>query len=82
MNGTKQAAYNWHKLADVLLQKQGLIPTVTDPCLYKRYRNGKLKIVGLYVDDFRIAADDQKDLDELIIHYKANYSVKVQPSNW
>ena len=40
MNGTKQAAYNWHKLADVLLQKQVLIPTVTDPCLYKRYRSG------------------------------------------
>jgi len=82
MNGTKQAAYNWHKLADVLLQKQGLIPTVTDPCLYKRYRSGKLTIVGLYVDDFRIAADDKNDLDELVAHFKVNYSVKVLPSSW
>jgi hypothetical protein len=82
MNGTKQAAYNWHKLADILLQEQGLMPTVTEPCLYKRFRNGKLTLVGLYVDDFRIAADDQKDLDELVTHFKASYSVKVQPSNW
>jgi hypothetical protein len=82
MNGTKQAAYNWHKLADVLLQKKGLLPTLTDSCLYRRFKNGKLILVGLYVDDFRIAADDQNDLDELVSYFKASYPVKVQPSNW
>ena len=82
MNGTKQSAFNWHELADKLLFEIGFKPTVTDACLYYRYVKDKLCLVGLYVDDFRCAADDENHLADIVKHFKSKYSIKEQPADW
>jgi len=82
MNGTKQGAFNWHEHADKLLIEINFTATVTDPCLYYRWTNNKLALVGLYVDDFRIAAQEAEELEKIVEHFKTNYAIKDQPPDW
>ena len=82
MNGTKQAAFNWHELADKLLINIGFKATVSDPCLYFKYVDNKLTLVGLYVDDFRCSSEDNNELNKIVIHFKENYAIKEQPPDW
>jgi len=83
MNGTKQAAFNWNELANKLLIDLGFTATISDPCLYFKYNNNnKLSLVGLYVDDFRCASEDESELNKIMLHFKEHYSIKEQPENW
>jgi hypothetical protein len=82
MNGTKQGVYNWHELADKLLVELGFTATISAPCLYYRWTNNKLALVGLYVDDFRIAAQDASELKEIEQYFQSKYKIKSQPPNW
>ena len=82
MNGTKQGAFNWNYEADILLKSLNFKATNSDSCFYYRYNNNNLTICALYVDDFRIAADDKDELDQIVAHFKRSYSIKDQPTNW
>lgn len=56
--GLKQAARQWHKHLDETIQRLGLTPTISDPCVYTAEK-GKSKILLLvYVDDILIASTD------------------------
>jgi hypothetical protein len=79
LNGTKQAAFNWHVLAHQLLTDLGYIGTVSDPCLYFKLSDNKLSLVALYVDDFRCASEL---LDNLVEYFRKQYDIKIQPASW
>jgi hypothetical protein len=82
LNGTKQAAFNWHVLAHQLLTDLGYIGTVSDPCLYFKWTDNKLSLVALYVDDFRCASELQSELDNLVEYFRKQYDIKIQPASW
>lgn len=82
LNGLKQSGYNWHVLAHKFLTEQGLLRSNIDTCFYHRWDAEKLILVGLYVDDFRVAADSQIQIDELVTAFRAEYPIKVQSPEW
>ncbi len=62
--GSKQAAALWYNLLNSFLLKLGFVPSVLDPCFYRRVclpgtdPNGPRSdaIIILHVDDMRVAA--------------------------
>ena len=50
----------WEKHADSILQDIGMTPTVHEPCLYSGIINGKRTLLKRQVDDFAIAAPDER----------------------
>ena len=78
MQGHPESPRLWEKHADSILQGLGLTPTVHEPCLYSGVVDGKRVIFKRQVDDFAIAAPDERtanillDLidDELLIPMK------------
>jgi hypothetical protein len=50
--GAKQSAALWNHMIDQFLQELGFVPSIMDPCLYKRND----AIIILFVDDLRVAA--------------------------
>ncbi len=50
--GAKQSAALWNNMIDQFLQELGFVPSVMDPCLYKRSD----AVIILFVDDLRVAA--------------------------
>jgi hypothetical protein len=63
LNGLKQAAFNWHTLAQAFLVSQGFQFTAADPCLFYRWSVDRtaLALIALYVDDFRCAFDSSDE---------------------
>lgn len=78
LNGTKQGAFDFKDRADKVLRELGFEPCVIDPCLYRRWRNGKLTLLGMYVDDFRVAADDHDDIVELEAALKKSFPTGIK----
>ena len=67
INGKKQGAHDWHSIASESLMLIGFLQSVSDPSLYYMWtdHNSCLTLVGLYVDDFRIASDQISMLDHV-----------------
>jgi hypothetical protein len=82
INGTKQGAYDWHELAHKTLTELGFKASVIDQCMYSRWDNGVLTLVGLFVDDFRIVSDDSTVLDSIEAGFRSRFSVKVAKESW
>ena len=62
--GTKQAPHNWNKELDQTLVSAGLTRCKADTCIYvKRSKNGKMMLLGVFVDDL-IPLYDKCDEDE------------------
>jgi hypothetical protein len=66
MQGHPESPCLWEKHADHILCKLGLTPTVHKPCLYLGTINGNHIIFKCQVDDFAIAAPDQRTADILL----------------
>ena len=60
MQGHPESPRLWEKHADAILWECGLVPTVHEPCLYSGLINGNRFIFKCQVDDFAIAAPDEK----------------------
>jgi hypothetical protein len=56
----------WEKHADAILQELGLKPTVHEPCLYSRVIAGQRVVFKRQVDDFAIAAPDERTANILL----------------
>jgi hypothetical protein len=84
LNGTKQGAFDFNARCDERFRMLGFTPCVIDPCLYYRWRNDKLTLIGVYVDDFRVAADDPADITELEEDLKTAFpsGIKKPGSGW
>ena len=62
LNGLKQGAYNWYKVLKRHLLQQQFEQCITEPCIFRKWRQQSLILIALYTDDLRIAADNEKDL--------------------
>jgi hypothetical protein len=56
----------WEKHADNILWELDLVPNMYEPCLYLGFVDGKRTIFMRQVDDFAIAARDQRTADILL----------------
>jgi hypothetical protein len=66
MQGHPESPRLWEKHADMILRDIGLTPTVHEPCLYSGVIDGKRVILKRQVDDFAIAAPDEKTSNILL----------------
>jgi hypothetical protein len=66
MQGHPESPRLWEKHADAILRELGLTPTVHEPCLYSGLINNKRVVFMRQVDDFAIAAPDQRTADILL----------------
>jgi hypothetical protein len=66
MQGHPESPCLWEKHADSILQGLGLKPTVHEPCLYSGVVDGKRVIFKRQVDDFAIAAPDERTANILL----------------
>jgi len=66
MQGHPESPRLWEKHADSILQDLGLKPTVHEPCLYSGVIDGNRVIFKRQVDDFAIAAPDERTANILL----------------
>jgi hypothetical protein len=64
MYGCVQASALWYALIRKLLEDFGYAVSKTDPCVFRNYRDGRLFLLLLYVDDI-LAVVDEKEAAEL-----------------
>lgn len=57
--GLKQSGRKWYERLKVTLQKLGLEPTISDPCLFQCRKDGRIILVGVYVDDILAVSNDE-----------------------
>jgi hypothetical protein len=78
LNGLKQAAFNWHTLAEAFLVSQDFKFTAADPCLFYRWSQDgtSLSLVALYVDDFRCAFDNPTERAIFKNNFEAVFPIK------
>jgi len=82
INGLKQGGYDFYVRADAALIAIGFKASVIDPCLYYRWHGERLSLIGVYVDDFRIACDSPDDLEEIKDHLRTTFNVTTAPGSW
>jgi hypothetical protein len=66
MQGHPESPRLWKKYADAILHKLGLTPTTHKPCLYSGIIDGKQIVFMRQVNDFTIAAPNQRTVDILL----------------
>jgi hypothetical protein len=66
MQGHPESSRLWEKHADSILRDLGLTPTVQEPCLYSGMVEGKRVIFKRQVNDFAIAAPDERTANILL----------------
>jgi hypothetical protein len=80
MQGHPESPRLWEKNTNAILQELGLNPTVHKPCLYSRTIAGKGVIFKQQVDDFAIAAPNERTANILLdmINNKLKIPLKWQ----
>lgn len=73
--GLKQAPRCWNSKFKEILERFGMRPTYSDPCVYISKHQRPLYL-ALYVDDGLVFAQDERDIDELLGHLKTELKVK------
>ncbi len=66
MQGHSESPCLWEKHADAILRECGLVPTVHEPCLYSGRIDNKQVIFMQQVDDFAVAAPDERTASILL----------------
>lgn len=74
--GLKQASRCWNQKFVKVIKKFGLVKSQYDPCVFVR-SNGKMLILGIYVDDGMAVAEDQEELNQLINHLKKHFEITI-----
>ena len=76
--GLKQAPRQWYKKMNASLLKAGFTKLLCDPCLYvKHLDNGKIHIIGLYVDDIIQATNCDISLQFMIDVLCSEYKMVI-----
>ena len=78
MQGHPESPQLWEKHADSILQDLGLTPTVHEPCLYSGIINNQRVIFKRQVDDFAIAAPDERTANILLDMIDDNLSIPIK----
>ena len=66
MQGHPESPRLWEKHADLILRDIGLTPTIHEPCLYSGVVHGKRVILKCQVDNFAIAAPNERTSNILL----------------
>lgn len=77
--GLKQASRCWNRKFVHVIGQFGLKQSKNDPCVFVRARTedvGEL-ILGIYVDDGLIIAEDEKEIEELLHHLMQHFNLKT-----
>ncbi|KAJ1524600.1 hypothetical protein ONE63_011085 [Megalurothrips usitatus] len=74
--GLKQALRAWHVKANQILQELGFKKCPYEPCLFVKAVNGKLVIVGVYVDDLLLFADCIQAAESVITSLEQTISIR------
>lgn len=78
--GLKQASRCWNIKFTEVISKFGLIQSRNDSCVFVRRKNGADRptlIVGSYVDDGIILAEDDKEIQLLMELLKQEFNMKI-----
>ena len=78
MQGHPESPRLWEKHADSILQDLGLTPTVHKPCLYSGIINNQRVIFKRQVDDFAIAAPNERTANILLDMIDDNLSIPIK----
>lgn len=74
--GLKQAPLVWNENINKFLQTLGFTRSELEPCLYFIHKNGKLTLLGLYVDDILLLSEDPKTIKDVKAAIFKKYKVK------
>lgn len=75
--GLKQASRCWNQKFKYFIQTFGFIQCKSDPCVFVSYKDNKLIILAIHVDDGLVVADDQKCINLVIGHLQDHFEVKA-----
>ena len=70
--GLKQSSRCWNSTLDVHLKSMGYVQSTNDPCIY----TGESSIIGVYVDDFVIAAESSERIEQVRRALSQKFDVK------
>ncbi|KAG5888470.1 hypothetical protein JTB14_017701 [Gonioctena quinquepunctata] len=74
--GLKQASRQWNCKVHELLTTAGYVQSKCEACVYIKKTDGTLVVIALYVDDFFIFNNSQKEKNILIERLQAEFDVK------
>ena len=74
--GLKQSPRCWNKELTCHLLKSGFQQSIADPCVFFQWKNGKLNVVSIYVDDLILVVDLMKDLQKTKADLSARFKMK------
>ena len=72
--GLKQAGRQWHEKLSSVLQKAGLQPTISDPCMYTNEE--KTIVVLTYIDDLLVMTEKPEDEKTIVGVLASNFKIK------
>ena len=73
--GLKQSPRCWNSTLDAYLKSMGYVQSVNDPCIYTS-SEGEFSIIGVYVDDFVIAARNSRKIEQVKTALSQKFDVK------
>ena len=73
--GLKQSPRCWNYTLDAHLTSMGYVQSTSDPCIYTS-SEGDTSIIGVYVDDFVIAAKSNEKIEEIKTALSKKFDVK------
>ena len=74
--GLKQSPRCWNKELSCHLLKSGFQQSIADPCVFFQWKNGKLNVVSIYVDDLILVMDLMEDLQKTKADLSARFKMK------
>ena len=72
----KQSPRCWNKELSCHLVKSGFQQSIADPCVFFHWKNGKLNVVSIYVDDLILVVDLMEDLQKTKAELSARFKMK------
>jgi len=74
--GLKQASASFYTAMDSHLKAKGFVPTLGDPCLYRRVNsNGSVILACLYVDDLLYGVADSASADVFLAELRERFEI-------
>ena len=74
--GLKQSPRCWNKELSCHLVKTGFQQSIADPCVFFQWKDGKLNVVSIYVDDLILVVDMLEDLQKTKEELSARFKMK------
>ena len=73
--GLRQSPRQWNKMLDKFIKGLHFKSCITDLCLYYRWRDGKLHLILVYVDDIIIASADLQYIADIKSAFTARFDM-------